>query len=87
MNAGETSEFDSFDEFEQRRIKNIISGIKKSSSFSGNPFEKAITIYVDELEGDYSQLSLGMLKAYRKYGKLSDDELKEVNGWIDKRSG
>lgn len=41
MNTGETSEFDSFDEFEQRRIKNIISGIKKSSSFSGNPFEKS----------------------------------------------
>ena len=81
MDKIQKEEFDSFDDFEQIEIKRTMNAIEKITS-SSESFKKAVIIYGDVVEGDYSQLSVGMLKAYKKYGTLNNDELKEIDDWI-----
>lgn len=76
MNKIQKEEFDSLDEFEQIEIKRMIKF---------ETFESAIISYVNGVEGDYSQLSASMLKLYKKYGNLKNNELKRVNIWIVKK--
>lgn len=81
MNETQKEEFDSFDDFEQREIKMAIKIIGKKIPESKS-FKTAVVFYANGAEGDYSQLSVGMLKAYRKYGKFKKGELKELDAWI-----
>ncbi|MEO9320398.1 MAG: hypothetical protein ABI361_06970 [Nitrososphaera sp.] len=69
-----------FDEFELSLLADYIPTMD---------YEKAIETISESVEGDYSQLSIGMLHAYKRMleqeDRLSNEE-NEINIWIKTKS-
>jgi hypothetical protein len=61
LTAEEKKEFSKFDTFEQYAIADYLG--------RGMPYKEAVVTYGNSVEGDFTQLSKTLLKAYKKYDK------------------